>query len=331
MSFDAWGQRRNATSWQALTGTSLTQFDTSATTRGYTGHEMLDAVGVVHMNGRIYDAKLGRVLQADPLVQDALNTQSLNRYSYVLNNPLNATDPSGYLAFLPALIAIGSSFAGAALIAKGLVLAGLATAFAGGALATLVGGGNLRDALISGVSAAAFAYVGGGFDWATATWGEVSVVALKFGAIGGVTSLLQGDKFGNGFISAGASAFVGKLLGPSTKFGKALGPGGRAITRIIVGGTISEATGGKFKNGAAYAALSAAIAGAFTSETDSSQNSGASSSQSPQKQPNGFVKGLTVAVDIIGKVWNLPNTVLGFTVGMVGHVVGRDWAMAWLV
>ena len=45
--------------------------------------------------GQIYDPKFGRFLQADPFVQDPLNTQSLNRYSYVWNNPLNATDPSG--------------------------------------------------------------------------------------------------------------------------------------------------------------------------------------------------------------------------------------------
>ncbi|RLA47790.1 MAG: hypothetical protein DRR42_17360 [Gammaproteobacteria bacterium] len=48
------------------------------------------------MNGRIYDPKLGRFLQADPFVQSPKNSQSLNRYSYVLNNPLSYTDPSGY-------------------------------------------------------------------------------------------------------------------------------------------------------------------------------------------------------------------------------------------
>ncbi len=96
MSFDPWGQRRNAINWQALASGDLTNFDHSITTRGFTGHEMLDEVGIVHMNGRIYDAKLARFLQVDPLVQDPNNTQSLNRHSYVWNNPLNATDPSGY-------------------------------------------------------------------------------------------------------------------------------------------------------------------------------------------------------------------------------------------
>jgi len=48
------------------------------------------------MNGRIYDPKLGRFLQADPIVQAPKNSQNLNRYSYVLNNPLSYSDPSGY-------------------------------------------------------------------------------------------------------------------------------------------------------------------------------------------------------------------------------------------
>jgi hypothetical protein len=53
-------------------------------------------VGIIHMNGRIYDPALARFLQADPIVQDPTSSRSLNRYSYVWNNPLNATDPSGY-------------------------------------------------------------------------------------------------------------------------------------------------------------------------------------------------------------------------------------------
>lgn len=66
------------------------------TTRGFTGHEQLAEVGLIHMNGRIYDGALGRFVQADPIIQEPMRVQSLNRYSYVWNNPLNATDPSGF-------------------------------------------------------------------------------------------------------------------------------------------------------------------------------------------------------------------------------------------
>ncbi|MCP4527662.1 MAG: hypothetical protein GY833_17350 [Aestuariibacter sp.] len=45
---------------------------------------------------RIYDPTLGRFLQADPHIQAPKNSHNYNRYSYVLNNPLSYTDPSGY-------------------------------------------------------------------------------------------------------------------------------------------------------------------------------------------------------------------------------------------
>ena len=93
-SFDAFGSRRN-TDWTGATGL-LTSIET---TRGFTGHEQLDEVGLVHMNGRVYDPVLGRFISADPQVQFASNLQSYNRYSYVHNNPLSFTDPSGFGLF----------------------------------------------------------------------------------------------------------------------------------------------------------------------------------------------------------------------------------------
>ena len=91
-SFDAFGQRRDNVSWQPLTGIALTGFNTSITRRGYTGHEGIDALGLIHMNGRVYDARLGRFIQADPTIDGVTSTQGFNRYSYVQNNPLNAAD-----------------------------------------------------------------------------------------------------------------------------------------------------------------------------------------------------------------------------------------------
>ena len=49
------------------------------------------------MNGRIYDPVLGRFLSPDPFIQAPFNSQNYNRYTYVLNNPLTLTDPSGFL------------------------------------------------------------------------------------------------------------------------------------------------------------------------------------------------------------------------------------------
>nr|WP_223671306.1 RHS repeat-associated core domain-containing protein [Kangiella shandongensis] len=50
------------------------------------------------MNGRAYDYNLGRFLSVDPFIQSPGNSQSMNPYSYIMNNPLAGTDPSGYVA-----------------------------------------------------------------------------------------------------------------------------------------------------------------------------------------------------------------------------------------
>ncbi|WP_241969888.1 RHS repeat domain-containing protein [Pseudidiomarina taiwanensis] len=71
---------------------------TPVTERGFTDHEHLDDAQLIHMNGRVYDYNLGRFLSVDPFIQAPDNSQSLNPYSYIMNNPLAGTDPSGYVA-----------------------------------------------------------------------------------------------------------------------------------------------------------------------------------------------------------------------------------------
>jgi RHS repeat-associated protein len=93
-SFDAWGARRNASDWSPIEiGNQQSSIGNVAADRGFTGHEMLDHLGLIHMNGRIYDANLGRFLSADPTLQFPDNLQDYNRYSYVGNNPLNTPTP----------------------------------------------------------------------------------------------------------------------------------------------------------------------------------------------------------------------------------------------
>jgi len=50
----------------------------------------------MHMNGRVYDPMIGRFMSVDPVYQAPTNSQSVNPYSYVMNNPLSLVDPSGY-------------------------------------------------------------------------------------------------------------------------------------------------------------------------------------------------------------------------------------------
>ncbi len=44
----------------------------------------------------MYDPVIGRFISPDNVIPDQYNPQSLNRYSYCLNNPLIYTDPSGH-------------------------------------------------------------------------------------------------------------------------------------------------------------------------------------------------------------------------------------------
>ena len=67
----------------------------------FTDQELDSESGLYNYNARLYDPEIGRFISADPIVPDPFNPQSLNRYSYVLNNPLIYTDPSGYQQSAP--------------------------------------------------------------------------------------------------------------------------------------------------------------------------------------------------------------------------------------
>ncbi|HCJ6672866.1 TPA: hypothetical protein NU797_003606, partial [Acinetobacter baumannii] len=98
LSYDPWGKRRNADGTVAST-----VLKGSKDSHGFTSHEMLDSIGLVHMNGRVYDPQVGRFTSADPTIDGADNLQGYNRYSYVHNNPGTLLDPSGY-GFLSKLV-----------------------------------------------------------------------------------------------------------------------------------------------------------------------------------------------------------------------------------
>jgi RHS repeat-associated protein len=94
--YDAWGKQRNATTGADDTTCSLPAQDFS--NRGYTGHEeMPDGLCLTNMNARIYDPAIGRFLSPDDVIQDVYNGQNYNRYTYVDDNPLSYTDPTGHV------------------------------------------------------------------------------------------------------------------------------------------------------------------------------------------------------------------------------------------
>lgn len=95
--FDAWGifthlQKVNGS---IITDQNVINNSSLLIDKGYTSHEHLLGVGLIHMNGRLYDPLLRRFLNADENVQDPTNTQNYNKYGYVMNNPLMYNDPNG--------------------------------------------------------------------------------------------------------------------------------------------------------------------------------------------------------------------------------------------
>ncbi len=93
-SFAAFGARRGG-NWNSA-GTPDWAVIANTSRQGYTGHEHLDNLALIHMNGRVYDPTAGRFMSVDPVVGDLGDSQTLNPYAYVGNRPLSYTDPSGY-------------------------------------------------------------------------------------------------------------------------------------------------------------------------------------------------------------------------------------------
>ncbi|MEP0068922.1 RHS repeat-associated core domain-containing protein [Pyruvatibacter sp.] len=271
LSYDAWGERRDEDG-------SPNAAITSETNRGFTRHEHLEEVDLVHMNGRVYDAQIGRFLSADPHVQDPFNTQNLNRYSYVLNNPLAYTDPDGFFfkklfraiknVFKAIVRAVRRSPIFRTILTIGLTVAlgpgswGLSvfsTNFAAGIAASAIVGGitdGVEGALLGAARAAVTYGIGREFDLLKDAAGNLSVGELAGkAAVHSVTSgafaVAQGGEFGPAALSGGFSVFVGGWADQEFGFERIEG----FVAHSIIGGTASVIGGGKFQNGAASGAF----------------------------------------------------------------------------
>ena len=62
----------------------------------FTGQEFDEEYHLYNYNARLYDPIMSRFITPDTIISQPFNPQSLNRYSYALNNPLRYTDPSGH-------------------------------------------------------------------------------------------------------------------------------------------------------------------------------------------------------------------------------------------
>lgn len=330
ISFDAHGNLRNPATWNGAAGAP------TSTTHGFTGHEEMYSLNLTHMNGRIYDPTLGRMLQADPMGD--VGNQGLNRYSYVLNNPLALTDPTGYFSWhhlfshpmhtldplaagvmdnqygrLAVAIAasyftygLASSWA-VAYVGEGIAAGAIAGASAGFVSGAIQSNGNLQGALDGAFSGAVFGGLGGYFGNSY----SITRIAVEATA-GGVVSTIEGGKFGNGFVSAGVGAAAMPLVGRLQYASE------RVVAAAIIGGTASEISGGKFANGAMTAAFQEAF---------SSIASGAAQNRATNQRMAALAYGdpAYYTADVIAL--NDPNVVNLAILGPQGHlaeIIGDD-------
>ncbi|TRX42156.1 RHS repeat-associated core domain-containing protein [Flavobacterium restrictum] len=176
--FDAWGNIAKVQDGNGNTLNGLTILD-----RGYTGHEHLQSVGLIHMNARLYDPKLHRFLQPDNYVQDPSNTQNYNRYGYCWNNPLKYNDPSGeFIWFVVALAAF----------INGEMAATSAARHGGNAFE-----GFWKGAVVGAISGA-LGQFGGGVFLNNVIWGVATGIAT-----GGINAALNGSDVGKGMLYGG--------------------------------------------------------------------------------------------------------------------------------
>ena len=222
--YDVWGGRRSLpASTDPILSSALAAVGHS---RGFTGHEMLDSLELIHMNGRIYNPALGRFMSPDPIVQNPANVQNYNRYSYIQNNPTGGVDPSGYYSQHWRWEAANKSYRRSVRsqrILRGAFTIGM-TIFTGN-----IGGSSFFSvALANSLNSAILTYTAGGSST------EVEKAALR-GGLSAILSKGVGDLGESGWISstykpivhAGTQAALAKSFGDSDRqlLGVAIGAG----------------------------------------------------------------------------------------------------------
>jgi RHS repeat-associated protein len=221
-SFDSWGKLRELP-WKSNASLDdplyLTQLP--FTNKGYTGHENVQEVNLIHMNGRMYDATLARFISADPHIQAGSLSQSYNRYSYVMNNPMKYTDPSGYF-FKKAFKKIKRAFKKLRKAVKKLYMNTIGGVYRALAKVPILNG-------LANIAACTFG-------------GPLGCASFSFHS----TYSTTGD-FGLGLKSFAIAAFQAEASGYIK--GLELGRTAAAVAHGLVGGTVAVIQGGKFGEG----------------------------------------------------------------------------------
>lgn len=185
----------------------------------YTG-QLWDAwSGLLYLNTRYYNPRLGRFLTPDTIVPELFHPLAWNRYSYVQNNPLRFIDPSGhfweeignwfkeswkYIVAAVAIVAVAIltvvTFGWGALIAVGIAMAVGGTV---GGMGAAAAGGDILLGILVGMAVGGAAMLGG--------MGIGTGMTALFGAKTLAATLLTGTLAGavNGAAMGFAAGFAG--------------------------------------------------------------------------------------------------------------------------
>jgi RHS repeat-associated protein len=260
--YDPFGKRRQLDSSYDAFGTVVAVWSTDTnrgTPRGFTGHEHLDDVGLVHMNGRIFDPLIGRFMQADPMIQDPGNLQDYDRYGYCYNNPMTCTDPSGNLSLFGHKILPGLFNNRNLRIAVIVVAAYFTGGYALDAYAAAAG-----TAATSGYAAAAVAAEAWAVEGAAVYGSAYSAAAASVtgGMVGGAAGGFAGSYVGSGgdFKAGLRGALTGALSGGINNYYGSSYPATRVVANGAVGGMGAVLRGDSFSSGFRSSAMISALA-----------------------------------------------------------------------
>jgi RHS repeat-associated protein len=266
-SFTPFGARRGSNWTGTPTVADYTAFGNS-TRKGFTEHEMLDSVSLVHMNGRVYDPYLGRFLSADTVMQSLGATESINPYAYAWNDPLKYVDPTGHgigdiigaivgiviaIAAPELISAIATYFTGAGLtLASTALIAGFVGGFVGAFVATGSLSAALTAGLIAGLSAGAFSEIDSAYsaslDDPGSAWSKPDLV-LAHAAVGCGSAAASGGNCGKGAIASAVTetAQLEKWIPMHAlaTWGSMRG----TVEEGLLGGAVSAIEGGNFREG----------------------------------------------------------------------------------
>lgn len=281
--YDPWGK---AASTFLPAGNAIT----GSWQRTFASQQLFAELGLIHMNGRIYDYVTGQFVSADPLGEGVGDPHGLNRYAYASNNPLRSADQTGYGLFkkigkafkklgdgisngirnigretskwwknnwrevviVAAAVITVASF-GSSCVATCAIMAGMAAGAVAGGTAAALYGGSFEDVITGAATGAIIGGVTAGFAYGIGeAWAAGSAANIgAHGVLGGVTEVARGGEFGRGFFVGSAGA-LGEAYLP--EFGEA-GSTANVARAAAVGGTLSTISGGNFSNGAILAAF----------------------------------------------------------------------------